>query len=293
MAQHSEMHRGAALVFGSAAVWSLGGAMARYLGVSDSWTIIFWRSVFAAVFLLAFMLWSSGGRGAAVQFRSMGRAGVAVGTCFAIASISFVVALSHTTVANILLMQAGVPLWAALMAFVVFREQVSRATWVSIATVILGVLIMVSDSLGGQISPVGDGLALLISLSFAAATVITRRHAEVRMMPAVLLGVVMAASVAATQAGGFAVGARDAFLLFLFGALNLGLGMAFFVTGAPKVPAAMAALIGTAEPVLGPLWVWLVHDEVPGARTLVGGSVVLLALLGHLLWQVRQPARPG
>ncbi len=289
MAEHSDIRRGAALVFASAAVWSLGGAMARYLSVADSWTIIFWRSVFAALFLLGFMLWRDGGRGTVTLVRSMGWAGVAVGVCFATASTSFVVALSHTTVANILLMQAGVPLWAALMAYVLFREPVARATWVSIAIVILGVVIMVSGSLGGQMSPVGDGLALLISLSFAAATVITRRHAEVRMMPAVLLGVVIAAVVSSTQASGFEVSARDAFILFLFGALNLGLGLAFFVTGAPMVPAALAALIGTAEPVLGPLWVWLVHNEVPGGRTLIGGGVVLLALLGHLLWQLRRP----
>jgi drug/metabolite transporter (DMT)-like permease len=288
MTPSGDVRRGAALVLASAVVWSLGGAIARYLSVSDSWTIVFWRSLFAAAFLLVFMLWRHGAGGSATLVRSMGWPGVAVGLCFTVASISFVVALSHTTVANILLMQAGVPLWAALMAFVMFGEQVARATWLSIATVIVGVLIMVSGSLGGQISPVGDGLALLIALAFAAATVITRRHAEVKMMPAVLFGTATATLIAATQAGGFEISGQDAVLLFLFGAMNLGLGLAFFVTGAPLIPAAMAALIGTAEPVLGPLWVWWVHGEVPGARTLVGGGVVLFALLAHLVWQARR-----
>lgn len=288
MTPSGDVRRGAALVLASAVVWSLGGAIARYLSVSDSWTIVFWRSLFAAAFLLVFMLWRHGAGGSATLVRSMGWPGVAVGLCFTVASISFVVALSHTTVANILLMQAGVPLWAALMAFVMFGEQVARATWLSIATVIVGVLIMVSGSLGGQISPVGDGLALLIALAFAAATVITRRHAQVKMMPAVLFGTATATLIAATQAGGFEISGQDAVLLFLFGAMNLGLGLAFFVTGAPLIPAAMAALIGTAEPVLGPLWVWWVHGEVPGARTLVGGGVVLFALLAHLVWQARR-----
>jgi len=287
-----EQRRGALLVFGSAAVWSFGGAIARFLSVTDSWVIVFWRSFFAASFLLAFMLWRDGLRGTWQLFRSMGLAGCAVALCVTTASTSFVVALSYTTVANILLMQAGVPLFAALMAFVLFREQVAGTTWLAIAAVIVGVGIMVSGSIGGQVSPVGDGLALLIAVAFAAATVITRRHANVQMMPAVCLGTFTGAVIASTLASGFQVNGTDAFLLFLFGALNLGLGMAFFATGAPLLPSALAALIGVAEPVLGPIWVWLVHDEIPGARTLIGGGVVFVALVAHLVWQFRHQ-KPG
>ena len=107
------------------------------------------------------------------------------------------------------------------------------------------------------------------------------------MMPAVFLGTVIAAAVGGTMAGQLQVSVADAALLFVFGALNLGLGMALFVTGVRLLPAALAALIGTVEPVLGPVWVWLVHGEVPGNRTLVGGGVVILALVLHLAWQFR------
>lgn len=288
MSELQERRRGALLVFGSAAIWSFGGAIARFLSVTDSWTVVFWRSFFAAAFLLGFMLWRQGWRGTGQLFGAMGLAGVGVALCFATASTSFVVALAHTTVANILLMQAGVPLIAALMAFVLFRERISAGTWLAIAAVLLGVGIMVSGSIAGQVSPVGDGLALLIAVVFAGATVITRRHADVAMMPAVCLGTVIAACVAATLGTNFRINAIDTGLLFLFGALNLGLGMALFVTGVRLLPSALAALIGTAEPVLGPVWVWLVHGEVPGARTLIGGTVVFVALLAHLGWQFHQ-----
>ena len=279
--------RGALLVFGSAAVWSFGGAIARYLSVTDSWTAIFWRSVCAALFLLGFMLWREGRAGTLQLFRAMGWAGVAVGVCFATASTCFVVALGYTTVANILLMQAGAPLFAALAGAVLFRERIGLATWLAIAAGIAGVGIMVSNSVAGRVSPVGDGLALLMSVAVAGATVLTRRHAQVGMMPAVFLGTVIAAAVGGTMAGQLQVSAADAALLFVFGALNLGLGMALFVTGVRLLPAALAALIGTVEPVLGPVWVWLVHGEVPGNRTLVGGGVVILALVLHLAWQFR------
>jgi drug/metabolite transporter (DMT)-like permease len=280
--------RGALLVLGSATAWSFGGTIARYLSVTESWTIVFWRAFFASVFLLWFMLHRQGLRGTLQLFRAMGWAGVAVGACFALASTCFVVALSYTTVANILLIQAGVPLIAALMAFLLFGERVPLNTWVAIAAVITGVGIMDSESLGGAVSPIGDGLAVLIALAFSGATVITRRHAEVQMMPAVCTGTLMATCVAAAMTPAFAVSPIDLGLLFMFGAFNLGLGMAFFVTGAPLLPSAIAALIGIAEPVLGPLWVWLIHNEIPSHRTLIGGAVVFFALLGHILWQLRQ-----
>lgn len=283
--------RGALLVFGSAAAWSFGGAIARFLQVQDSWVTVFWRSLFAATFLLGFMLYREGPAQTRKLFAAMGLPGLGVAVCFATASTCFVVALSYTTVANVLLMQAGVPLIAALLGFVLFRERVSVATWIAIATVIAGVAIMVSSSLGGAVSPVGDGLALLIAVVFACATVITRRHADVAMMPAVCLGTVIAALVSASLASHFVVSAADLGLLFLFGAANLGLGMALFVSGARLLPAALAALIGTAEPVLGPIWVWLVHGELPGARTLLGGSIVFLALLAHLGWQFHLQSR--
>jgi drug/metabolite transporter (DMT)-like permease len=274
---------GVLLVAGSAITWSFGGAIARFLEVDDNWTIVFWRSLFAVLFLLGFMLLRDGPKGTLGLFRNMGLPGVGVALCFAMASSSFVVALSYTTVANILLMQAGVPLIAALLAWMLFGERASGATWIAIAAVIAGVAIMVSSSFTGKVSPIGDGLALLIAVLFAIATVITRRFGKVRMTPAVCLGAIVACLFAGFLAGTFKVSPADFGWLFAFGAINLGAGLAMFATGARLIPSALAALVGTLEPVLGPIWVWLIHGEIPGGRTLIGGSVVFLALFIHLV----------
>lgn len=287
---------GALLVFISAVLWSLGGAIARYVETPDPWTLIFWRSVWAAAFLLAFMVWRDGWRGMLRLFRGMGWPGLAVAICFAVASSSFVVALSYTTVANILLIQASVPLIAALFGWIALREKVSGGTWVAIFFVILGVAVMVSESLGGPVSPIGDGLALAITCALATATVITRRFSHVRMTPATCLSAIFAAGLALTQASALEVSGRDMLFLFAFGVVNLGLGLACFATGARMIPAAMAALLGTFEPILGPVWVWLAHAEVPSARTIVGGGIVFAALLVHIAREFRrhsQPSRPG
>jgi drug/metabolite transporter (DMT)-like permease len=291
-----EEHLGFVLVFLSALVWSFGGAIARFIETSDTWAVVFWRSIWATAFLLGFMLLRDGLRGTVALFREMGLPGAAVALCFAIASSSFVIAIAYTTVANVVLMQAGVPLIAALMAFLFFGERVAPATWAAIAAVIGGVAIMVSESFDGTISPIGDGLALLIALAFSTATVITRRFSHVRMTPANCLGTTMAACFAATQVGGFAVSGQDMGWLFAFGALNLGLGLACFALGARLIPAAFAALLGTFETLLGPVWVWLFHGEVPSSRTIIGGGVIFAALLVHLSLEFRRmskPQRPG
>lgn len=283
---------GYVLVFLSALVWSFGGAIARFLDIDDMWTVVFWRSSWAAAFLIGFMIWRDGLAGMLDMTRRMGLPGLAVAICFATASTSFVVALSYTTVANIVLMQAGVPLLAALMGWIVFRENVSLPTWIAIAAVISGVAIMVSDSIDGAVSPIGDGLALLIAVAFSTATVITRRFAHVRMTPATCVGTVIAAAFAATQASAFMVATPDMAWLFAFGALNLGLGLALFATGARLIPAAFAALLGTLETVLGPVWVWLIHGETPSARTILGGAVIFAALLVHIGLEFSRKPRP-
>lgn len=278
---------GALLMAGSALAWSFSGAIAIYLQIDNCWTTIFWRSIFAGVFLLCCMFVEEGVKRSIFLFTAMGLPELGVAVCFAIATTSFVVALKYTTVASVVLMGACVPLFAAVLCFVLFREPVTRATWVAISCVIAGVAMMVSGDLGTTTSPVGDGLAILTAFSSACSTVITRRYAHLNMMPAVLLGVVIAAAISGCFANGYNVSLSDYGMLVLFGAANLGLGLVLFVAGARRLPSALAALIGTAEPVLGPIWVWLIHNQVPGRRTVVGGAIVLISLMAHISWQLR------
>ncbi|NMG41604.1 EamA family transporter [Chelativorans sp. ZYF759] len=279
------------LVFVAAVAWSLGGTIARFISISDPWTVIFWRSIWAALFLIGFMLWRDGLRGMVAMFRAMGMAGVAVGLCFALASTTFILALGHTTVANILLIYAAAPLFAALFARLLFGERVSASTWAAIAAVFFGIGVMMSESLDPDVSPVGGLLALVGPICFALAAVLTRRHAHVRMTPATMLGTLFAGTFAATQASGFLVGQTDMALLFAFGAINLGLGLACFATGARLIPAALAALLATFETLLGPVWVWLIHAEIPSVRTIIGGSIVFAALILHILLEFRRHRR--
>jgi len=285
-ASSPESRLGIVLVLVSAIVWSFGGALKHFISSGESWTIVFWRSVWAALFLLVFMIVRQGIRGTLNLFANMGLPGICVGVCFATASTSFIVALEHTTVANILLMQAGVPLLAALIIWILFRERVSIPTWIAIICVIMGVAVMVSDSFTGKVSPIGDALSLLIAFSLACAVVITRRYAYVRMVSAVCLGTMLSACVSFVLAKTIMVTLPDMGILIAFGSLNLGLGLAFFVTGVRLVPSSLAALLGTTETMLGPIWMWLIHNEIPSIRTMIGGLIVLTALVSHICWGI-------
>jgi drug/metabolite transporter (DMT)-like permease len=288
-ASAASARRGALLVIGSALVWSFGGFFARMVENPDGWTVVFWRSVFACSFLLAFLFIRDGKRGFSA-FREMGLPGLVVAVCFATATICFVLALQLTNVANVVMIGAAVPLVAALISWLVFSERIAPATWAAIAAVLAGVAVMVSDSIGNIGSLKGNLLAVVITVVFSIATVVTRRYSGVRMTPAVAVATFLAGAVAFTQSGDLAVTVKDMAWLFAFGALNLGLGMALFVTGARLVPAANAALLGTLETVLGPLWVWLLLGETASRLTLLGGVTVILALLAHLFVEQRRSA---
>lgn len=283
----SQEKTGALMVFGSAFFWSFGGAIARYLAMPDAWAVIFWRCLFASVFLLIFMLMRDGGRGTLALFRQMGWPGGLVATSFTIATTCFIVAINYTTVANVVLIQAGVPLIAALMSWIFYRERIRPFTWAAIMTVIAGVAIMMSQSLTSAISPVGDALALMIALVFAATTVLTRRHPHVRMTPAACVGGFVAALIASTQAITLAVTPAELGILYVFGVFNLGLGMVLFVSGARLIPSALAALLGTAETMLGPVWVAIFDGEIPDIRAIIGGTLILSALIAYLTNEFR------
>jgi drug/metabolite transporter (DMT)-like permease len=231
--------------------------------------------VFAALALFAFVAVSERG-GVRRAFTSMGSAGLAVAACTAVASGSFIVALNHTTVANVLFMQAVAPIAAALIAWIGLRESVSRRTAVAMVVALGGVGLMV----GGPGAARGLGLALsvVMTVAFALAVVITRHRRDISMAPAICLSQVFVLLAFAPFAEPGAVTARDASLMLVLGAGQIGLGLALLTIGARLISAAEVALITLLEIVLGPLWVWLAYSEQPSTATLVGGVVVVGAV---------------
>ena len=281
-----DRRRGQLFVALAAVAWSTAGVLQRELTV-DTATQLAGRALFAFLFIGGYVAVVSRGR-VVDAFRSIGKAGLAVAACTAIASGSFIVALNHANVANVLFMQALSPIAAALLAWVALGESVTRRTLVAMAVAVLGVALMVGGA--GSGGAVGVGASLLMTLSFAVALVITRHRREVSMAPAICLSQVFVVLFAAPFADPSSITRQDLGLLILLGVGQMGLGLIFLVIGARLIPAAEVALITLLEVVLGPLWVWISISEKPSPATILGGFVVILAVLLQTTERAEAPA---
>jgi drug/metabolite transporter (DMT)-like permease len=287
MADQSTFRTGVLLVIGATLCWSLGGTIDRFITVEDTWTVVFWRSVFASIFILGFMVARDGLAGALNLIKAARWPTIIVGLSYTVSTICFVLALSYTTVAKVLLIQSASPILAAAISWLLLRERVATHTMLAILAVIAGITTIVSGSLSGGSSLTGDILSLIMVTVFTFSIVITRKYPGIRMTPAILLGVFLAGIIAATQAGSLSVSPQNFGLLALFGMVNLGLGLALFVTGARLIPSVLSALLSVIEPILGPVWVWLVHGETPTQLVLFGGAIVIAALCFNMYFDAR------
>ena len=267
--------RGQIYVALAAVAWSTAGVLQRQLTLDTS-TQVFGRAVFAGAALLAYVAVVE--RGRVVQaFRSVGLAGAAVALCVATASGSFIAALNHTSVARVLFILALSPVLAALLARVTLGEPITRRTVVAMALALAGVALMLGAP--GEGSLVGDGLSFVTALAFALMIVITRWRHDVSMAPATCMSQVILVVAFLPFASPGEIGGDDLVWLAALGIGQIGLGFALLTVGARLIPAAQVGLITLLEVVLGPLWVWLALDERPSTLTLVGGAIVIGAIV--------------
>jgi drug/metabolite transporter (DMT)-like permease len=270
----ADQRRGRLFVAAAALAWSTAGLLQRELTASTA-TQLAGRAFFAMLFVFLYVSVSE--RGHVVgAFRVIGRAGIAFAAMTAVSSGTFIIALNHTSVANVLFVLAIGPVLAAALGTLV-GEQVPTQTWIAIAVALGGVALMV----GGPERPgfLGGLLSILCAASFAVALVIARHRREISMAPATCLSQLIVFACAAPFADASEIGGKDLALLIGLGVGQIGLGLILLTIGARLIPAAEVGLITLLEIVLGPLWVWLSRGEQPGGATLAGGAIVLAAVV--------------
>lgn len=275
--------RGQLYVAIAALAWSTAGVLQRELSVGMA-TQVAGRALFASFGLLAFVALSGEG-GVGRAFRRMGRAELAVAALVAVSSVTFIIALNYTTVADVLFMQAVAPIAAALIAWAALRESVSRRTVVAMVVALVGVGVMVGGPGGSR--GLGLSLSVVMMLTFAISLVITSHRRDVSMGPAMCLSQVLVLAVVGPFADPGTVSAHDLALMMLLGLGQMTLGLGFLMKGGRLLPAPEVALIALLEVVLAPLWVWLSISEQPSATTLAGGAVVVAAVV------IQARAEPG
>ena len=281
-----------ALMVCAPVLWSIAGVLTRGIERAGAFEIAFWRSSFAALFVAAALAALQGAGAWRALRAASSTVGLISGLMWAIMFTAFIVALTLTTTANVLVTNSIGAFLTALLAWLVLGEPVPARTWAAIALATAGMAVM----FGGGLQA-GDGRQLagmLIALSIPVAgaiNIIVLRHsaAHIDLMPALLLGALFSAAVTLPWAVPFAATPRDFAVLAGLGVFQLGLPCMLLVLASRTLHAPEIALLGLLEVVLGPLWAWLGADEVPAGATLAGGVVILTAVAGNQLWGLFHP----
>ena len=281
-----------------ALMWSTAGVVTRQLDAARSFEVTFWRSLFNAVALLLALMAMRGSAlwsdircgGAALWFSAL---------CWAVMYTNFMLALTLTTVATVLVTMAIAPLVTALFARVFLHHRLPTRTWAAICLAGIGIAWMFGrQALVAQGSMTGALVALGVPLAAAANWTLLqhlhRRHEvdprieEPQMLPAVLLGAVLSAAVTLPLALPFSATPHDLGLLALLGVVQLAIPCLLVVRLTKVLAAPEISLLGLLEVIFGVLLAWAGAGEVPAAEALTGGALVLVALIGNEWWALRQ-----
>ncbi|PPQ20655.1 EamA/RhaT family transporter [Bradyrhizobium sp. AC87j1] len=276
----SERGLGIALVVAAAIAWSTAPFFTRLLPF-DPWTILFWRGLFAGG-LITVLLVVMQGRAGLRQLLAPGKAGLLVASLSAIGMVSFIPALQMTDVMNVAVLIATQPFVAAALAWLWLNEAATWRTLIASLIAFAGVVITVGGVRAGA-DLGGIALSCLMVLAISTMTVVVRRHRETSMVAAAalsnfigsLVGLPFAHDIAHVGGNGFAI-------LAMFGCLQVALGLTFYMLGSRLLPSGQASLIATLETPLMPFWIWVAFREIPAVHALIGGALVIGAVVADI-----------
>jgi len=259
-------------------LWSSAGVVTRHIERAEPFEQVFWRSLFAFVFVFAVLIFQKSNPWKAV--RSAGVPGLVSGLMWALMFTAFLFALSLTTTANTLVVMSVSPLLTALFASIFLKDPVPLRTWLAAGAAAVGIAWMFGSSLERHF--LGMAIAFLIPVAAAINVVVLRASAaKLDLIPAVMLGGALSCLLALPFALPFSSTPKDLVLLAFLGFFQLGLPCMLLVIASRTLLAPEIALLGLLEVVLGPLWAWLGAGEVPPGSTVFGGLVVLAALAAN------------
>ena len=291
MAEVRSQHRvGIALVVAAAIAWSTAPFFTRLLPY-NSWTILFWRGLFASGMIMVLLVLQ--GRAGLRDLTRMDKSGWLVASFSASAMIAFIPSLQLTSVSNVAIIIATGPFVTAALAWVWLREVPHLRTMIASVVALCGVAVIVGSARVGS-DILGVALACLMTLAIAAMTVLLRRHKNTSMVAAAALSNILGSIVSIPFARDIAgVTGADLLILAMFGCLQVALGLTLFFLGSRLLPSGQAALISTLETPLMPFWIWAGFGDVPTLRVLLGGVLVMGAVIADIIGDSRTQRPSG
>tara|TARA_Y200000002_G_scaffold69296_1_gene54016 strand:+ start:51 stop:929 length:879 start_codon:yes stop_codon:yes gene_type:complete len=265
------------LIFLGAFSLSFGGLIVKSFEGATLWQILFWRSLFFSLTVLTFLLVSYKKK-TFKAFKVSGLPGIFGGIILSFGFCGYVFAMYNTTVANTNFIISLQILFLAIFGYFFLKEKISVITITSIILAMTGVLLMVGNSLSpGELS--GNVAAFTMPITFAVLIMIVRKFPTVDMVPAQFVAGICSCLIGYLLSSKIMISPHDIFLGFVAGCFQVGLGFIFITTGARTTPSAMVGIIMLSESVLGPIWAFLFVSERPSLFGLIGGAIILSAVL--------------
>jgi drug/metabolite transporter (DMT)-like permease len=281
--------QGVLLIFLSAIAYSSAGFFTRLIHL-DAWTMLFWRGLFAGLMILCVIVVQERGRTVAA-IRAIGRPGLVAALCSTAATILYLNAFRHTSVADVAVIFAAAPFLTAGLGWLWLGVTEAWATLAASLLALVGVTIMVGGAVvEGHL--IGDLLAFGMTACMAIMMLIIRQQQQTSMLPAACLSALLCPLVVWPFVSPLAIDMGDMVNLFLFGTTQFGLGLVFLTLGGRLVSATENALINTLETPLAVAWVWLCFGETPSVTSFGGGIVVMAAVAAHV-WHGNRAELPS
>ena len=279
------------MIIGSTLLISVNGLIIRSIESANEWQIVLYRQLFFVPALLLVLACQYRTRLPGL-FLNVGWAGVGAAVSMGLANPLFIVAMTHTTVANALFTISSAPLITAVLARVFLKEKITRSTVIAVLIAMSGIALMVGDGVvSGAVF--GSLLSLLCAFFFSTFVICLRFGRDRNMLPSSVLGGILGGLIGLVGSGfDLQVSARDVWICFLWGGLIVTTVHYFFTLGSRYVPGTEIMLITLIEFTLGPVWVWMVFGETPTRLALIGGILVLGAVAFRAVSLLIQERRP-
>ena len=278
---------GPLLIFFGALSLSFGGLIVKSFEGATLWQILFWRSLFFSLTVLTFLIITYKSK-VLKSFYVSGLPGFIGGLILSIGFCGYVFAMYNTTVANTNFIISLQILFLAIFGFFFLKEKINSITLISIILAMSGVLLMVGNSLSpGELS--GNLAAFTMPITFAVLIMIVRKFPSVDMVPAQFVAGISSCLIGLLFSPTIMISPHDIFLGFIAGFFQIGFGFIFITIGARTTPSAMVGIIMLSESVLGPIWAFLFVSEIPSLYGLIGGAIILFAVLLQFYTLLKKP----
>ena len=256
---------------------SWGGFIIRSFEQATVWQILFLRSFFFLLGLTIFLFFVYK-KNTLIKIKTSGLPALLGGFVLSFSFIAFVVAMSNTTVANVVFIISTQTMFLALFGFIYLKEKVSLIGSLSIFLAMGGILVMVGDSVSSG-SLFGNLVALAIPINFAVLVMIIRKYKNLDMVPAILYSGIFSCLYGLILSESFSFTFHDIFMGFLLGVPQLALGFICITIGSRTTPSATIGLLMLSETLFAPIWVWIFLGEIPPLSVFIGGLVIILAII--------------